>query len=135
VHKASPIVAIALGVTLCSAGHSHADNVQVAQQTESQSGSEAPPATKGDEPNLAAGESAKKGSEHGDDSADSACTGQLAAAEEAFQNKIDANALSEADAEKVNQLLDEADAFCTEGNLKDTRATLDTVNSLVAKAK
>jgi hypothetical protein len=134
VHKASSIVAIVLGVTLCSAGHSHADDVKVAQQAESQSGSEAPLPTKGDEPNLAAGES-DKGSEHGDDSADSQCIGQLAAAEEAFQNKIDANALSEADAEKVNQLLDQADAFCTEGNLKDARVTLDTVNGMVAKAK
>jgi hypothetical protein len=134
-HKASPIVAIVLGVTLCSAGPSYAGDVKVAQQAESQSGSEAPPPVKGDEPNLAVGESAKEGSEHGDDSADSECTGQLAAAEEAFQNKIDANAWSEADAEKVNELLDEADAFCTEGNLKDARATLDTVNSLVANAK
>jgi hypothetical protein len=134
-HKASPIVAIVLGVTLCSAGPSHAADAKVAQQAESQSGSEAPAPAKGDEPNLAAGESAKEGSEHGDDSADSACIGQLAAAEEAFQNKIDANAWSEADAEKVNQLLDEADAFCTEGNLKDARATLDTVNSLVANEK
>jgi hypothetical protein len=134
-YKASSIVAIVLGVTLCSAGPSHAGDVKVAQQTESQSGSEAPAPAKGDGPNLAVGESAKEGREHGDDSADSACIGQLAAAEEAFQNKIDANAWSEADAEKVNELLDEADAFCTEGNLKDARATLDTVNSLVANAK
>jgi hypothetical protein len=134
-HKTSPIIAIVLGVTLCSVGHSHAGDAKVAQQTESQSGSEAPAPAKGDEPNLAAGESAKEGSEHGDDSADSECTGQLAAAEEAFQNKIDANAWSEADAEKVNQLLDEADAFCTEGNLKDARVTLDTVNGMLAKAK
>jgi hypothetical protein len=135
VHKVSPIIALALGVTLCSAGHSHADDVQVAQQAESQSGSEAPTPATGDTPNVAAGESAKDGSEHGDNSAAGECTGQLAAAEEAFQNNIDANALSEADAEKVNQLLDEADAFCTEGNLKDARATLDTVNGMVAKAK
>jgi hypothetical protein len=67
--------------------------------------------------------------------ADNPCSDQVAAADEAVQSKIDANALSEADAEKVNQLLDEADASCTEGNLKDARVTLDTVNSLVAKAK
>jgi hypothetical protein len=66
---------------------------------------------------------------------DNECTEQLTAAEEAVQNKIDANALSEADAEKVNELLDEADALCTEGNFKDASATLATVNSMVAKAK
>jgi hypothetical protein len=67
--------------------------------------------------------------------ADNACSDQVAAADEAVQSKVDANALSEADAEKANQLLDQADAFCTEGNLKDARATLDTVNGLVATAK
>jgi hypothetical protein len=135
VHKASPIIAVVMGVALCSAGHSHADDVKIAQQAESQSGSETPPPATGDTPNLAAGEPAKESSAHGDNSAAGECTGQLAAAEEAFQTKIDANALSEADAEKINQLLDQADAFCTEGNLKDARATLDTVNGIVATAK
>jgi hypothetical protein len=70
-----------------------------------------------------------------DDAVDNQCTEQLTAAEEAVQNKIDANALSDADAEKVNELLDEADAQCTEGNFKDASATLATVNGMVAKTK
>ena len=41
-----------------------------------------------------------------------------------MENKIDANALSEDDAEKVNELLDQADALCTEGNFKDASAAL-----------
>jgi ABC-type sugar transport system substrate-binding protein len=61
------------------------------------------------------------------------CAQQLAAAEEAVQNKIDANALSEADTEKVNELLDQADAQCTEGNLAEATATLATVNKMVGK--
>jgi hypothetical protein len=67
--------------------------------------------------------------------ADNACSDQVAAADEAVQSKIDANALSEADAEKVNQLLDQADALCTEGKFQDASATLETVNSMVNKAK
>jgi hypothetical protein len=45
------------------------------------------------------------------------CTQQLAAAEEAVQNK----------------LLDQADAQCTEGNLAEATATLATVNKMVGK--
>jgi hypothetical protein len=62
---------------------------------------------------------------------DNACTAQLTAAEEKVHDKIEANALSEADAEKVNQLLDEADALCTEGKLDEASATLATVNKMV----
>jgi soluble cytochrome b562 len=62
---------------------------------------------------------------------DSECTAQLTAAEEKVHDKIEANALSEADAEKVNQLLDEADALCTEGKLEEASATLATVNQMV----
>lgn len=61
----------------------------------------------------------------------SECTAQLTAAEEKVHDKIEANALSEADAEKVNQLLDEADALCTEGKLEEASATLATVNKMV----
>ncbi|HVQ10655.1 MAG TPA: hypothetical protein VMS19_01975 [Methyloceanibacter sp.] len=64
---------------------------------------------------------------------DDQCTQQLAAAEEAVQNKIDAQSLSEADTEKVNELLDQADAQCTEGNLAEATATLATVNKMVGK--
>ena len=61
------------------------------------------------------------------------CTQQLAAAEEAGQNKIDAKTRSEADTEKVNELIDQADAQCTEGNLAEATATLATVNKLGGK--
>ena len=64
---------------------------------------------------------------------DDQCTQQLAAAEEAVQNKIDTQSLSEADTEKVNELLDQADAQCTEGNLAEATATLATVNKMVGK--
>jgi len=61
------------------------------------------------------------------------CTQQLAAAEEAVQNKIDANTLSEEDTEKVNELLDQADAQCTEGDLAKATETLTAVNKIVGK--
>ena len=66
---------------------------------------------------------------------DDQCTQQLAAAEEAVQNKIDANTLSEEDTEKANELLDQADAQCTEGNLTGATATLADVSKIVAKTK
>jgi hypothetical protein len=61
------------------------------------------------------------------------CTAQLTAAEEAVHDKIESNVLSEADAEKVNELLDEADALCTEGKFEEASATLATVNKMVGK--
>jgi hypothetical protein len=64
---------------------------------------------------------------------DNECTQQLAATEEAVQNKIDANALSDEESEKINQMLDEADALCTEGKFPEASATLDTINKMVAK--
>jgi len=64
-----------------------------------------------------------------------ACVRELAAAEEAFQSKLDAKALGEADADKLNQLLDDADEFCTGGDVKGARQTLAAVNDLVAKIK
>jgi soluble cytochrome b562 len=68
-----------------------------------------------------------------DEDVDNECTRQLSAAEEAVQNKIDANALNDDEAEKVNQLLDQADALCTEGNFKDASAALAQVNDLIGK--
>jgi soluble cytochrome b562 len=62
---------------------------------------------------------------------DNECTAQLTAAEEKVHDKIESNALSEADAEKVNELLDEADALCTEGKFDEASATLATVNQMV----
>ena len=43
------------------------------------------------------------------------------------------NALSDADAEKVNEMLDEADALCTEGKFPEASATLATINKMVAR--
>ncbi|MET0667148.1 MAG: hypothetical protein ABWZ01_01395 [Methyloceanibacter sp.] len=63
----------------------------------------------------------------------SECAQQLTTAQERVQDRVDANALSEADAEKIYELLDEADALCTEGNGAEATATLDTVNQMVAK--
>jgi hypothetical protein len=63
--------------------------------------------------------------------ADNACSDQVAATDEAVQSKVDS--MSEADAEKVNQLLDQADALCTEGKFQDASATLATINGMIAK--
>ncbi|MGB6906743.1 MAG: hypothetical protein WBD76_04820 [Methyloceanibacter sp.] len=63
---------------------------------------------------------------------DDECTRQLAAAEEAVQNKVEASTISEEDNEKVNELLDQADAQCTEGNLAAATETLAKVNGIVA---
>ena len=63
---------------------------------------------------------------------DNECTQQLTAAEETVHDKIESNALSEADAEKVNELLDEADALCTGGKFPEASATLATINKMVA---
>ena len=41
---------------------------------------------------------------------DDQCSQQLATTEAAVQSKVEANALSEADTDKVNELLDQADA-------------------------
>ena len=62
---------------------------------------------------------------------DNECTQQLTVAEETVHDKIEANALSEADAEKVNELLDEADALCTEGKFDEAGATLATITQMV----
>jgi hypothetical protein len=66
---------------------------------------------------------------------DDQCSQELATAEAAVQSKVEANALSEADTDKVNELLDAADAQCTEGNLAEATKTLGTVTGIVAKAK
>ena len=50
-----------------------------------------------------------------------------------YKNKIDANTMSEEDTEKVNELLDQADAQCTEGDLAKATETLTAVNKIVGK--
>ena len=71
-----------------------------------------------------------------EEAVNSECTEQLASTEEVVHDRIENNALSEEDAEKINELLDEADALCTEGKLKEATAMLATVNNMVGgKAK
>ena len=64
---------------------------------------------------------------------DNPCTEQLTRAEEMVSDKIDSNAISEETAEKVNLLLDEADALCTEGKFDEASATLATINKIINK--
>jgi lipid II:glycine glycyltransferase (peptidoglycan interpeptide bridge formation enzyme) len=66
---------------------------------------------------------------------DDQCTQQLAATEEAVESKQEAKPMSEEDYAKVNELLDQADAQCTEGNLKEATATLAAVTSMISKVK
>jgi hypothetical protein len=73
------------------------------------------------------------GAAYAQEEVDNECTAQLTAAEEAVHDKIEANALSEADAEKVNELLDEADALCTEGKFDEASATLASINKMIGK--
>jgi hypothetical protein len=68
-----------------------------------------------------------------EDAVDNECTTQLTSVEETVHDKIESNALSEADADKVNELLDEADALCTEGKFPEASATLATVSKMVGK--
>ena len=64
-----------------------------------------------------------------------ACSQALAATEESVRDKLESGTLSEADTEKVNELLDQADAQCTEGDMEGATTTLDQVKSMVAKAQ
>jgi hypothetical protein len=66
---------------------------------------------------------------------ESECTEQLTKTEEIVHDRIESNALSEDDANKVNELLDVADAYCTEGNFQEASATLATINGMVGKPK
>jgi hypothetical protein len=66
---------------------------------------------------------------------DTACSDQVTAADEAIQSKIDANALSEDEADKLNRLLDEADALCTQGKFQEASAKLATVNGAMNNGK
>jgi soluble cytochrome b562 len=68
-----------------------------------------------------------------EDAVDNECTAQLTSVEETVHDKIESNALNEADADKINELLDQADALCTEGKFAEATATLATVNKMVGK--
>ena len=64
---------------------------------------------------------------------DDPCAQQLAAAEEAVETAQEAKPMSEDEYAKVNELLDQADAQCTEGNLSDATATLATVTGMIGR--
>ena len=64
-----------------------------------------------------------------------ACSQALSATEEAVRDKLESNTLSEAETEKVNELLDQADAQCTEGDMDAATQTLTEVKTMVAKGK
>ena len=69
-----------------------------------------------------------------DKAEDLKCTEQLIRAEELVYGKIETKALSEAKAEEINKLLDEADALCTEGKYPKASATLAKVDEMVSKS-
>ena len=70
-----------------------------------------------------------------DKAGDLQCIQQLIQAEALFYAKIEAKALSEAKAEEISKLLDEADALCTEGKYEKAGATLATANEMSSKAQ
>jgi len=70
-----------------------------------------------------------------DQAAADECVQQLMKAEALVYAKIEAAALSEADAEEATRHLDDADQFCTEGNFDDAMASLDSIAGLLSEAK
>jgi hypothetical protein len=64
---------------------------------------------------------------------DDECTQRLATVEEAVATKQESAPMSDEDFAKVNELLDQADAQCTEGNLDGATATLGQVNGLIGQ--
>jgi hypothetical protein len=65
--------------------------------------------------------------------AEDPCIQQLAAAEEAVATRQESAPLSDEEFAKVNELLDQADAQCTEGKLPEATATLTTVKGLIGR--
>jgi len=53
-----------------------------------------------------------------------ACNQKLASAEAALLDRLGAKTLSEADIDTINELLDKADAACTEGDMKAATRSL-----------
>ena len=60
-----------------------------------------------------------------------ACTRQLASTEAALFDRLGAKTLSEADIDTINELLDEADASCTEGKTKAANRSLTEANRML----
>jgi hypothetical protein len=61
-----------------------------------------------------------------------ACEAALIETEALVNARIEAGALSEVQEDKINMLLDEADALCTEGKTQKVRETLATVTKLAS---
>jgi hypothetical protein len=68
-----------------------------------------------------------------EEAVDNQCTEQLTTVEETVHDKIEANTLNDSDVDKVNELLDQADALCTEGKFAEASATLAAVSKMVGK--
>jgi hypothetical protein len=66
---------------------------------------------------------------------DTQCNEQLSKTEQLVDSKIEADALNEADVEKIDELLDEADSLCEDGKYKEASDTLATVTDMVSKPK
>ena len=128
--NALPIAPIVMALALCATRH-----YASAQDEQPRSGATELQSTEGEKSDRASSAATDSSASNQAEDPATACVQELAAAEEAFQSKLDAKALSEADAEKLNQLLDDADAFCTGGDVKGARQALATVNDMVAKAK
>ncbi len=60
-----------------------------------------------------------------------ACTRQLASTDAALLDRLGAKTLSEADIDTINELLDEADASCTEGDMKAATRSLAKANRML----
>jgi soluble cytochrome b562 len=73
------------------------------------------------------------GGAYAQDEGDNECTAQLTSVEEKVHDKIEANALSDEAAEKVNEMLDDADALCTEGKFQEASATLAQITKIISK--
>jgi hypothetical protein len=132
VRKALHIAAVVLAVALCGTRH-----YALAQDEQPPSGATEQQATDSGKSDRAFSPERDnpEADDKQEDTPETACVRELATAEEAFQSKLDLKALSEADAEKLIQLLDDADAACTEGDVRGAREKLETVNATVAKAK
>lgn len=63
-----------------------------------------------------------------------ACVSQLSAAETLVDQSVNAKALDEGDLEEVNLLLDEADAACTDGDMKAVNEKLAKVKGLLKQS-
>ncbi len=61
-----------------------------------------------------------------------ACEAALIETEALVNAKIEAGALSEAEEDKINELLDQADALCTEGKAQQVKEKLATVSEIAS---